>query len=119
MARPIKIQIIERARALIADEHNWCPGDLARDRMGHSVSPTDRDAEQRCALGALMAAAYEITGDPRQARDLAMTAMRPLLGATQLTHINDARGHGATLTLFDSVIAAMRDGGDPTQRIRA
>lgn len=119
MARPIKIQIIERARALIADEHNWCPGDLARDRMGYSVSPTDRDAEQRCALGALMAAAYELTGDPRQARDLAMTAMRPLLGATQLTHINDARGHGATLTLFDSVIAAMRGVGHPTQHITA
>ena len=118
MAKPLKVQIIERARALIVDERNWCPGDLARDRMGYSVSPTDRDAEQHCALGALMAAAYEITGDPGQARDLAMTAMRPLVGATQLTHINDAEGHGATLTLFDSVIAAMRDGGDPMLRIR-
>jgi hypothetical protein len=119
MAKPIKVQIIERARALIADERHWCPGDLARDRMGYSVSPTDRDAKQRCALGALTAAAYEITGDPGQAHDLAMTAMRPYIGATQLTHINDAEGHSATLTLFDNVIAAMRDGGDPTLRIRA
>lgn len=114
MSKPIKVQVIERARALIADERHWCPGDLARDRMGHSVSPTDRDAEQRCALGALVAAAYEITGDPRQAHDLAMTAMRPLVGATQLTYINDAEGHGATLSLLDGAIAAMRDGGDPT-----
>jgi hypothetical protein len=110
MSKPIKVQVIERARALIADERHWCPGDLARDRMGYSVSPTDRDAEQRCALGALVAAAYEITGDPRQARDLAMTAMRPLVGATQLTLINDTEGHGATLTLFDGAIAAIRDG---------
>jgi hypothetical protein len=108
MAKPIKIQIIERARTLIADERHWCPGDLARDRMGYSVSPTDRDAVQRCALGALTAAAYEITGDSRQAHDLAMTAMRPFIGATQLTHINDAKGHLAALALFDAAIATLQ-----------
>jgi len=106
MSKPIKVQLIERARALIEDERHWCPGDLARDRMGYSVSPIDHAAEQRCALGALVAAAYEVTGNPRQAYDLAMTATRPFVGATQLTYINDVEGHGAALRLFDIAIAA-------------
>lgn len=108
MSKPIKVQVLERARALIADERHWCPGDLARDRKGLSVSPTARDAAQRCALGALVAAAYEITGNRRQAHDVAMSAMRPFVGATQLTYINDAGGHAAALTLFDSAIAGIQ-----------
>jgi len=106
MSEPVKFQVLERAPALIEDERHWCPGVLARDAMGSSVSPTDSNAEQRCALGALVAAAYEFTGDSRLAHDLAMTAMRPLVGATSLTHINDVEGHAAVLTLFDVAIAA-------------
>ncbi len=107
MAKPIKVQILERARALIADERHWCPGDMARDRLGYAVDPIDGAAEQRCALGALVAAAYELSGDRSQARALAMGAMRPLVGATALTHINDTEGHAAVLALFDEVIAEL------------
>jgi hypothetical protein len=32
--------------------------------------------------------------------------MRPLVGATSLTHINDSEGHAAVLDLFDMAIAA-------------
>jgi hypothetical protein len=32
--------------------------------------------------------------------------MRPVIGASSLTHINDAEGHTAILILFDRVIAA-------------
>jgi hypothetical protein len=32
--------------------------------------------------------------------------MRPLVGATSLTHINDDAGHAAVLELFDLAIAA-------------
>jgi hypothetical protein len=106
MAKPVKTQILERARALIEDERHWCPGDLARDAMGFSVSPMDGSAEQRCALGALVAAAHEFTGDPELAHHLATTAMRPLVGATSLTLINDVAGHAAVLELFDLALAA-------------
>jgi hypothetical protein len=105
MSKPVKVQILERARALIEDERHWCRGDLARDAMGFSVSPTDSSVEQRCALGALMAAACEFATDAHRAHDLAITAMRPLVGATSLTHINDIAGHAAVLTLFDVAIA--------------
>jgi hypothetical protein len=106
MAKPVRVQILERARALIADERRWCTGDLARDARGFPVSPTDSSAGQRCALGALVVAAHEFTRDPDLARHLATTAMRPLVGATALTHINDAEGHAAVLELFDLAIAA-------------
>jgi len=105
MSKPVKVQILKRARALIEDELHWCPCDLARDAMGFSVSPTDSNAVQRCALGALMAAAREFTTDANLAHELAATAMRPLVGATSLTHINDIEGHTAILTLFEVAIA--------------
>src|SRR5262245_15593405 len=106
MAKPVRVQVLERARALIADERHWCPGELARDAMGSPVSPIDRSARQRCALGALVAAAQQFIGDPDLAHHLATTAMRPLVGATALTHINDSEGHAAVLDLFDLAIAA-------------
>jgi hypothetical protein len=105
MSKPIKVQILEKARGLIENESQWCPGDLARDAWGFSVSPTDANAYQHCALGALVAAASELTGDRHRAYDLAMTAMRPLVGATALAHINDDEGHAAVLALFDLAIA--------------
>src|SRR3989337_2921335 len=106
MSKPLKVQVLERARAFIEDERHWCRGELARDAMGVSVGPTDGSAVKRCALGALVAAACEVTSDARLAHELAMTALRPLGGATSLTHINDAEGHIAILMLFDLAITA-------------
>ena len=107
--KPVRLQVLERARALIEDKRHWCPGDLARDARGLSISPTDNNAEKRCALGALLAAAYQLTGDLKNAREVAMTAMRPIIGATSLTHTNDIEGHTAMLALFDLAIAVQRN----------
>ena len=78
MSRPLKLQIVERARALIEDERHWCRNELARDANGRSVDPTDQRVVRRCGLGALIAAAYQITNDHRQAYALAITALRPV-----------------------------------------
>ena len=40
MARPLKIQIIEKARALIEDKDHWCRNHIALDANGVSVFPT-------------------------------------------------------------------------------
>ena len=106
MSRPLKIQIVERARALIADEEHWCRGELARDARGMGVCPLSDSAVKRCALGALIAAAYEITSGHRAAYDLAIRAMQPLFGIATLVKANDLSGHAAVLALFDEVIAA-------------
>jgi len=106
VSRPLKVQIVERARALIADEQHWCRGELACDVRGMGVCPMSDSATKRCGLGALIMAAYRITNDRRQAHDLAIKAMRPLHGSATLVNVNDLRGHAAVLALFDEVIAA-------------
>ena len=106
MSKPLKIQIVERARALIADEQNWVPRHLAEDVNGVSVSPTSASAMKRCALGAVIAAAYQLTHDLDAAHQLRHDALRPRHGAATLIYANDTVGHAAVLALFDEVIAA-------------
>ena len=106
MSGPLKVQIVERARALIADEQHWCRGHLAQDENGVAVFPTSANAVKRCGLGALMAAAYEFTHDFDAAHYLGHSALRPHYGHSTLIYVNDARGHAAALALFDEVIAA-------------
>ena len=106
MSRSLKLQIVEHARALIADAQHWCRGQLAQDASGVSVFPTSASAVKRCGLGAVMAAAYQLTHDHDAANDLAHDALRPHFGISTLVHVNDERGHAAVLALFDEVIAA-------------
>jgi hypothetical protein len=106
MSRPLKLQIVEGARTLIADEQHWCRRHLAQDMNGISVSPTSANAVKRCGLGAVIAAAYQLTHDFDAAHDLGHNALRPRYGPATLIHVNDGRGHAAVLALFDEVIAA-------------
>jgi hypothetical protein len=104
MSKSLKRQIVEEARTLIQDERHWCRGELARDAAGDSVDATDSIAVRRCALGALVSAAYHLTNDHWQAYDLAINALRPTHGSATLVRINDMRGHAAVLALLDEVI---------------
>jgi hypothetical protein len=106
LSKPIKVQIVERARALIADEQHWCRGNIAQDVSGVVVSPTVNNAVKRCGLGALISAAYQLTHDFDAAHELGHSALRPRYGPTTLTHVNDESGHAAVLALFDEVIIA-------------
>jgi hypothetical protein len=106
MSRPLNFQIVERARELIADEQHWSRRILAQDVNGVVVSPTSAKAVKRCALGALIAAAYQLTHDFDAAHQLGDEAVRPRYRAATLMHVNDTRGHAAVLALFDEVIAA-------------
>ncbi len=106
MAKPLQFKIVERARALIADEQHWCRSALAQDASGASVLATSASAVQRCGLGALIAAAYKLTHDFDVANELAHKALRPRYGVATLVNVNDMRGHRAVLALFDEVIAA-------------
>ena len=101
LSKPLKIQIVERARALIAEEQHWCRRHLAEDGNGVSVSPTSSSA----VLGAVIAAAYQFTHDLDAAHQLGHDALRPRYGAATVINVNDARGHAAVLALFDEVIA--------------
>jgi hypothetical protein len=106
LSRSLKLQIVEQARSLIADKQHWCRGHLAEDACGVGVFPTSPNAVKRCGLGAVIAAAYQVSRDYESANELAHNALRPLYGITTLVHVNDIRGHAAVLALFDEVIAA-------------
>ena len=71
MSRPLKLHIVEQAHALIADEHHWCRGE---DINGEEVCPTSASAVKRCGLGAVIAAAYQLTNDLAAAHELALKA---------------------------------------------
>jgi hypothetical protein len=75
------------------------------DANGFSVFPTNPIAVKRCALGALISAAYELTHDHDVADKLAYDALRRHCGTPTLIHINDMNGHAAVLALFDKVTA--------------
>ena len=106
MSKSLKIQIVELARALIADEQHWCSHRLALDKNGVGVSPMSPRAVRRCALGAAIAAAYQLTHDFDTAHKLGLEVLAPIGGLVTLMHVNDTRGYSAVLALFDRVIAA-------------
>src|SRR4051812_19848381 len=106
MSRSLKLQIVERARALIADEQHWCCHHLAQDVSGAAVFPASARAVRWCGLGAVISAAYHFTQDFDAAHDLGHNALRPHSSAATLIHVNDVRGHAAVLALLDEVIAA-------------
>ena len=105
MSKPLTRQILEHARDLIADKNHWCRGSLAKDVGGRQVDPWDSAAMRRCAYGALIAAAFELVADSKQARDLADAVARETHGSIWLITTNDIGGHGAVLALFDQVLA--------------
>src|SRR5262245_37236169 len=80
MSRPLKIHILEKARTLIADEQHWCRRHLGEDGNGISVSPTSASAVKWCGLGAVIAAACQLTHD-FDAADLGREALRSRYGA--------------------------------------
>jgi hypothetical protein len=51
MSKPLKLQIVERARTLIADEQHWCRGHLAQDVNGVAVVSHVSHAQRREARG--------------------------------------------------------------------
>ena len=108
MSRPLRLQIVEHARSLIEDKQHWCRGQLAEDALGVGVFPTSANAVKRCGLGAVIAAAYQLSHDYDTANELAHNALRPHYGIATLVQVNDMRGHAAVLALLDKVIAAHR-----------
>ena len=96
-----------RAKELIQDESRWCRGYLAVDADGISADPTGSEAVKRCALGALLTAAYHITNSKEKSCELATNALRPLCGSNKVVLVNDYQGHAAIMALFDEALEAM------------
>lgn len=115
MAKPIFTQIIERARAYVADRSHWTRYTLALTRNNRDCEPTDAKAVRFCAYGALVRAGFDLTGDLHQARQLAGQAAMWMTGrASQeeayetIYTLNDGTpksSREAVLRLFDASLA--------------
>jgi len=106
LSKPLKIQVVELARTLIAEEEHWCRHNLALDKNGIGVNPTSSLAVRRCALGAVLAAACQLTHDLDTAYKLGDQVLAPFCRPALLMDLNDTLGHAAVLTLFDDIIVA-------------
>src|SRR5262249_53800114 len=115
MAKPIFRQIVEGARACVAVRSRWARYTLALTGNNKDCEPTDARAVRFCAYGALVRAAFDLTGDANQARRLAgRTAMwltghgSPEEAYEEIYAINDGApksSRDAVLQLFDKALA--------------
>ena len=99
------IAVLNRARALIADERHWCRGAFARSWAQIPVQPQSLFARRFCAIGALTRAACELLL-PMQNAYLALEAQ----AGRRVEGWNDypKRTHTEVLALFDAAIQALR-----------
>ena len=105
MSKPLERQVIEQARALIADPAAWTQGEFARDVSGNAVSWRSREAVQFCLWGALNRAAYEMTGDRYGSVGLVDRAAAALRrGIPSLSRVNDHGTHADVLAVLDKYL---------------
>lgn len=102
------LQLLKKARALLAKPKAWIQGSEARTANGTSVCATTRGAIRFCALGAL----YKAEGvNPMDSgdRDVARWALRRAVKNDHLVSWNDAprRTHAQILKGFDKAIASL------------
>lgn len=117
-----ELEILTKARELIADPERWATGELARDAGGHKVPPDSPSACRWCAYGALQNFADDRDAGPLldAAEGRLADAACDVLNATPefdedadclIAHVNDDLGHAATLQMFDRAIE-MAGGGE-------
>jgi hypothetical protein len=115
MAKPIFKHVIESARVYVAGRGTWTRFTLAATSRGAECEPTDAMARKFCAYGALVRAAYDLTGDHTEARRLAGRAAMSITGANtpeeafeKIYTINDGQpvsSRKAILEMFDAGLA--------------
>jgi hypothetical protein len=98
---PDVLQTLKSARALIADEANWCQGRVF-------------DGHKCCAVGALrkVTEGVRFPCSRNKLRWLAQIQLEALLthGYTALSYFNDTHTHAEVLALFDRAIARLEAG---------
>ena len=95
MSKPLKVQIVERAHALIADEEHWCRCHFAEDANGFGVSATSARAIKWCGLGAVIAAAYQLTHNTDAAYQIVMREVMLLCSRCSTELSLEADSHSA------------------------
>ena len=112
MSKPLDHLIVARARKIIEDPKHWTRRELTTFNNGRRAKPHHKRASRFCAIGALVRAALELTGDPDEADRLfqdVRTKLQRLAGLphyASLTNLDDGyQGHAIILNLFDNYLA--------------
>ncbi len=120
MAKPLIDCVLINARSIIADRRRRLRGAEAVTVDRRECDACDDDAQRFCAVGALIHAAYMMTGDHEQAHRLgwrvagliADAAKLPLVDEDELgwslAVLSDQRGQAAVLKAFDALMAQRR-----------
>jgi hypothetical protein len=110
MTTTVQKQVLNNARALIADPEHWTKGMLACTSDGQQVEWHNSSASKWCAAGAIYRAAYDLIGDEREAVLIGHNVAHNLglhrWIAGSLPGLNDERGHAAALAVFDEALQA-------------
>ena len=120
MAQPPIDRVLADARTIIADRKRRLRACEAVTADGDECDPCGDEAQRFCAVGALIRAAYELTGDHERAHSLGwqiagMVADAANLlpvedeeGGWSLAMLNDTRGQAAVLRAVDVLIEQRR-----------
>ena len=120
MAQPLIDRVLADARTIIADRQRRLRGLEAVTADGRECDPCGSEAHRVCAVGALILAAYKLSGNHEQAHRLGweiagMIADAAMLrrvdgedGGWALARVNDTRGQGAVLRAVDALIDQRR-----------
>ena len=121
MAQPIIDRVLADARTIIADRRRRLRCSEAITALGVDCDACDPAAARFCAVGALINAAYRITGNHEQAHRLGwkvagMVAvaggLRPVDAEDEagwrLAILSDTRGQAAVLRAVDALIGQRR-----------
>jgi hypothetical protein len=116
MAQTLTDLVLKDARAIIADRRLRLRGAEAIGSDGRDCDPCGDEAERFCAVGALIRAAYKITGDRETAHQLGWQVAGEVAGAANLRRVDedelgwslamlsDTRGQAAVLRAIDALI---------------
>ena len=115
MAQPLVDLVLSNARTIVANRRLRLLGAEAVTADGRECDACDADAVRFCAIGALIRAAYVLTGDQEQAHRLGWQVAALVAKAANLRPVDedepgwslavlsDRRGQAAVLRAFDAL----------------
>jgi hypothetical protein len=121
MTKPLIDSVLINARTIVADRRRRLRDAEAVRVDGLECDACDDDARRFCAVGALIRAAYTMTGDQEQAHRLGWKVAGLIASAAQLPRVDedepgwslaplsDRRGQAAVLRAFDALIEQRRN----------
>ena len=101
-------QILEEARALIADPQHWTRGCMARGMDGEEVGLTGNYAVCWCSLGAINRVGVITLPDGSLQYDAAFHQaygrLSAVIGDSSIADFNDTHSHAEVLAVFDKAL---------------